>query len=121
MGRLDESLAEIKKAQELDPISPVINQNVGFTLMLMQSFDKAINQYQEILDELLAYLKQGYLFSCDIAYLYLNLGDKEKTFEWLEKAYDDRESLFTSMALSWWDSIQSDPRYIALLRKMRLE
>ena len=44
VGRLDESVAEAKKAQELDPLSLIINENVGDMLIVARRYDEAENQ-----------------------------------------------------------------------------
>lgn len=50
MGRFDEALAEIEKAQELDPLSLAINTGVGHVLYLSRQYDKAIEQYKRAVD-----------------------------------------------------------------------
>ena len=44
MGRHDEAVVAIKKARELDPLSPRINANVGFTLYFARRYDEAIHE-----------------------------------------------------------------------------
>jgi hypothetical protein len=58
-----------------------------------------------------------------IATLYASLDDKEKAFQWLEKAYLEK-----SLDLSWHlkadiriDNLRSDPRYHNLLRRVGLD
>ena len=186
LGRLDEALAEIKLAQELDPLSLVINMNVGITLSWMRRYDEAIDQFKKtleldpnfpftygnlgalyevqgkfdeaipefqkaitvvgrdaselsdlghayalagkksealkILDELFKFSKQGYSVSFEIAFVYYGLGDKNASFEWLEKAYQERNNALVNMKVDpLWDSLRSDLRFIALLKKMGLE
>src|SRR5438445_9812617 len=50
MGRFDEALAEISKAQELDPLNLAINTGVGHVLYLSRQYDKAIEQYKKAVD-----------------------------------------------------------------------
>jgi eukaryotic-like serine/threonine-protein kinase len=47
--RFDEALAELKLAQELDPLSPVIATNYGDTLVYARRYDEAIEQYKRTL------------------------------------------------------------------------
>ncbi len=47
LRRFDEALAEIKRAQELDPLSPIINLNVGESLSLVGQSDLAIQVLQK--------------------------------------------------------------------------
>ena len=57
-----------------------------------------------------------------IAGTYLALGDRDSTFYWLNKAYDLRDSNLPWIRLMpLFDDIRSDPRYVALMKKMGLE
>jgi serine/threonine protein kinase/Tfp pilus assembly protein PilF len=49
LGRFDESVSEAKQAQELDPLSLVINMNLGDVFYYMRQYDKAIEQYKSTL------------------------------------------------------------------------
>jgi len=55
-----------------------------------------------------------------IARLYADLGDKDQTFDWLDTAYREHDGLFNLKAESGFDSIRSDPRFAALLKKVGL-
>jgi serine/threonine protein kinase/tetratricopeptide (TPR) repeat protein len=50
MGRFAEALARIKKGQELDPLSLIINVAVGWTLYLARRYDDAIEQLRRTVD-----------------------------------------------------------------------
>ena len=50
LGRHEESIIEIKKAQELDPFSLIINANVGNILYHARRYDEAIEQYLKTLE-----------------------------------------------------------------------
>src|SRR3989442_3699682 len=49
-ARFSEALAEGTRAQELDPLSPDIVANLGFTHLLMQHYDESIAQFRKVLD-----------------------------------------------------------------------
>src|SRR5206468_6540928 len=49
VGRSDESLAEIKRARELDPLSLIINTDTGKVLYFARRYDDAIKQLRETL------------------------------------------------------------------------
>lgn len=52
----------------------------------------------------------------------MGLDDKDQTFEWLQKAYEERDGLLPTLEFGpWYDSLRSDPRYTELLKKMNLE
>jgi len=50
MGRLEEAIAEIRRARELDPLSLIINTDVGHILYFARQFDEAIAQYRRVLE-----------------------------------------------------------------------
>jgi len=47
--RFDEALSELRRAEELDPLSPIIATNTGDTLQQMRRYDEAIAQYKRTL------------------------------------------------------------------------
>ena len=50
VGRTDESLAQARLAQELDPLSPFINNGLARQYYLSRQYDKAIAQCQVVLE-----------------------------------------------------------------------
>jgi tetratricopeptide (TPR) repeat protein len=50
MGRHDESIAERKRAQELDPLSLIINFELGLAFYFARDYDHAIEQFQKTLE-----------------------------------------------------------------------
>ena len=50
MGRLDDAIAEEKRALELEPLSLIINTNLGTLFYLARQYDEAINQYRKALE-----------------------------------------------------------------------
>jgi tetratricopeptide (TPR) repeat protein len=50
LGRFDEAIAEGKRALELDPLSPVINSDLGETLVHARRYDEAIAQLRKTLE-----------------------------------------------------------------------
>ena len=66
--------------------------------------------------------KERYVSSWYIAVLYAGLGEKDKAFHWLEKAYDERDHWMPSLkVVPLFDNIRRDPRYADLLRRLRLD
>ncbi len=72
---------------------------------------------RRILEQMIAKKESPY----QIAEVYAWCGEKEQAFEWLERAYVERD-----MAITWlkidtdFRSLRDEPRYNALLRKMNL-
>jgi TolB-like protein/Tfp pilus assembly protein PilF/tRNA A-37 threonylcarbamoyl transferase component Bud32 len=50
LGRLDEAIAEGKRAIELDPLSPIINADLGQNLSCARRYDEAIAQLRKTLE-----------------------------------------------------------------------
>ena len=74
-----------------------------------------------IINELIGQFNQGKYYTTMISLIYNGLNDKDKTFEWLEKAYvihDPR--LFTIKTISQYKKLHSDRRWSDLMKKMGL-
>jgi TolB-like protein/Tfp pilus assembly protein PilF len=50
LGRFPEAIAEINRARELDPLSLIINTDVGHILYLSRQYDPAIEVYRKVLE-----------------------------------------------------------------------
>jgi tetratricopeptide (TPR) repeat protein len=50
MGRYDESIAALKRAEQLDPMSPNIAGALGGSFFWAREYDRAIEHYQKALD-----------------------------------------------------------------------
>jgi TolB-like protein/DNA-binding winged helix-turn-helix (wHTH) protein len=47
-GRHEEAIAELQRAQELDPLSPIIKADAGFAYFLAGRYDLALQAYQKV-------------------------------------------------------------------------
>ena len=186
MGRFDEALLKINRAQELDPLAFGVNLSVGWHFYHAGKYDQAIKQcrkmidsdsssgvthfqlgsvyvqkamYQEaitefqkaitlsggnahmkaalggalavsgkkaeaqqILDDLKQLSKQQYVSAEDIAGIYLGLGEKDQAFAWLDRAVAEHSNLLVYLKVEpAWQSLRSDPRFTALLKKVGLD
>jgi len=78
-----------------------------------------VNESERALAE--AAVKAANEAAYQIAQGYAWCGDMDRSFQWLGRAYRQRDS---ALALIKWDplvaSLRGDPRYVALLRKMNL-
>lgn len=185
MGRFDEATAEMKRAQELDPLSLNISMIVGARFYFMRQYDQAIEQLRKTVEldpnfvltydllsgvymqkgmydeaiaahlkgltlegyspEAIAALKEAYAASgmrgyrqkynellkerskqshvspIFIAMNYALLVEKDRAFEWLEKAYEERSGWLLELKVDpVWDSLRSDPRFADLVRRIGL-
>lgn len=50
MGKVDEAIEEIGRAWRLDPLSSIINADVGWCLYYARQYDRAIGQYRKTLE-----------------------------------------------------------------------
>jgi tetratricopeptide (TPR) repeat protein len=50
MGRFDEALAELKPAQEIDPLSLIISTDTGKVFYMTRQYDRAIEQCKKVLE-----------------------------------------------------------------------
>jgi len=185
-GRVDEAIRELKIAEELDPLSPMIHAYAGPVYLAARQYDIAlaeldkaleldpnffpahvnrINVYlaKSMFEEALAelewmlpfiqplstawkaevgsyYARMGrieeakqILRECEeasaheraedvnaqaLALIHLKLGDKDRAFEWLEKAFKARTiTPFLVKLLPYFDEISSDPRFDELMKK----
>ena len=75
----------------------------------------------KILDEQKRLAKQDYITPYNFAIIYTGLGDKDRAFEYLEKAYADHSHpLYHFPSRPLFDSLHSDPRYAEMVRRMKL-
>jgi DNA-binding winged helix-turn-helix (wHTH) protein/TolB-like protein/Flp pilus assembly protein TadD len=76
----------------------------------------------KILDEMKERSERQYISSYFVATIHLQLGDKDKALDYLERAYEERSPSLGSLKTdSQFDVLRSDPRFIELLRRLRFE
>ena len=79
------------------------------------------NEAVKILDEQKQLAKQRYISPINFALIYTGLGDKDRAFEYLNKAFEEgAQPLVHLKSRPVWDSLRSDARYTYLLRRMNL-
>ncbi len=75
----------------------------------------------QILSELERRYQAGEASPSEIADVYLGLGDKDKAFEWIERGIPLRNSNLTMLKVApEYELLRSDPRYTALIARLRL-
>jgi tetratricopeptide (TPR) repeat protein len=96
---------------------PLLASSIGIYALSGQR-EKA----KQMFDDLMAETSKIYISAYIKATVYSILGEKDKAFEWLEKAYEEKGIPPDFLKyLLWSDDFRSDPRYKALLKKMNLE
>jgi len=114
--RFTESIEASSRAVELSDNSLFMLTCHGQTLAAAGKHQEA----EEILGELEKLSETRFISPYQIAIIYAFLGDKEKTFENLEKSFAARESWTAWMGVEpAFDFVQTEPRYLNLLEQTR--
>jgi Tfp pilus assembly protein PilF len=117
-NKLSEAIDEFKKARELsgDAVNHVANLGIAYAAA------GKLGEAKGILDELKERAQKQYVTPYSIARLYGAMGDTEKFYEFMNKAYEERSDwLIKIKSDPFLDRYLSDPRYQALLKKMGLD
>jgi tetratricopeptide (TPR) repeat protein len=117
-GLIDESIAAHRRAAELSGDSPMMLGWLGLVLGSASRGDEA----RVVLDRLHAMSRFTYVPPTSIAWLYLGLRQLDAAFEWLDRAVEARDQFMMPIkTYPFFDPIRPDPRFAALLRKMKLQ
>jgi tetratricopeptide (TPR) repeat protein len=113
-----EAIATVQKVVELTAGRVTALSTLGFAYGSAGMKDEAL----KILSRLDGLSKDRYVGSFWRAFVWLGLGEKTEALEHLEKAYPERESMMIFLRV-WpiFDSLRSEPRFKALLKKMNLD
>lgn len=150
-GRFDEAEEQYKKTIEMDGNFYYARAYLGRTYLMKGEYQKALKEYQiaqtladdprismlractysklgernealKMLAKLNSEAKTKYISPYYFALIYANLGDKDKAFEWLEKAYREREGRMTLIKVdALLNNLRTDPRFSDLLKRLKLE
>jgi TolB-like protein/Flp pilus assembly protein TadD len=148
----DEAIAQFNKTIELDPDFSMVYWNLGYLYLDMGMLQEAIAALEKavvlsgehqgvkaalglvyakadrkgealkILEELKQLSAGRYVPLLRIDHIYIGLGENDLALEWLEKAYEERDSTLIWLKVDRvYDGLRSDPRFKALLKKVGLE
>ncbi|MGB6641276.1 MAG: tetratricopeptide repeat protein, partial [Thermoanaerobaculia bacterium] len=144
-GRLDQARSALEKALELNPELSVAHTLLGRVYLAWSRPEQALEQFQSephpafrlfglalahhalgqeqeaqaALDELIE--TWGAQTAYQIAEIHAFQGDPDQAFEWLERAYAERDPGTAETRVDpLLIGLQDDPRWPAFLRKMRL-
>ena len=76
---------------------------------------------QAILSDLIERSTRSYVSPILVSWIFANLQDPDRAFEWLAKAYDERTcTLGSGIGYAIYDGIRDDPRFGELVHKLGL-
>ena len=115
-GRYKEGIAELQKSVALDNVPERWDRYpmLAYAYGVSGQRDEAL----KILNEQKRLAKERYIASYNLAIIYTGLGDKDRAFEYLNKAYDEGTNLLQVARRPLFDSLRSDPRYAELLQRL---
>jgi len=150
MHRYDEAMAEVNRLISANPDFPVHYGNRSELYLRMRNedayiADRAIQMrksgaperaeaftagyrkaklkgaFEALLEQLKIESKAGYVSPDNFAEAYAMMGDRDRAFEWLEKAYAERSGRMEYLKVDFsFQSLHSDPRFANLLRRIGL-
>jgi len=75
-----------------------------------------------VLKELKSLSSQRYVPGTSLAALCYAVGEKDDAFAWLEQAYEDRDFRLSQLKVEpKWDAMRSEPRFVAILKRIGLQ
>jgi len=147
--RFDPAMEYLRKSLDLDPHHFMLHLRLGQVYVAKSMHQQAIEEMQKAVDdserstEALTGLAQAfaaarmtdsmqqaidelnpgagtrYVSAYNVAKIYASLGDKTRTFAWLEKAYDEHNpDLIELRREPCFDGMRSDPRFVTLLHRI---
>jgi predicted Zn-dependent protease len=144
-SRYDEAHAELQKALDLNPQAAFVHVTLGKILIAeakpqqaLAEIEKEPNDWERLTARAFVYhtlgrekdsnaalasliAKHDTDSAYQIAEVYAFSGESDKAFEWLDRAYKQRDAGLPEIKTDpLCKSLRHDPRYTALLKRMRL-
>jgi tetratricopeptide (TPR) repeat protein len=118
VSRFDEAIAALQEAVRLSDGDAWMKGSLAYAYAASGRKDLAAGLLRELREDVPA---SGYRRSFPIALAYAGLGDKDRAFEFLDKAYEERDSLLANLGEDHlFNQLRSDPRWPAVIRKIGL-
>jgi tetratricopeptide (TPR) repeat protein len=126
----DQAIDIAQRALELDPNYSGAHAVLGYAYVQNSMYEEAIKEFRNIdeakqaLENLMERSKREYVPPWWIAWLSFLAEGTDQGFDWLEKAYEEHDNWLCQLKvdpLFELLDLRSDPRYIALLKKINLE
>lgn len=121
IGKYEQSIAESEKGALLGGASP--ERASAVTAEFLNAFRTGgpNGYWQKNLQGTLQQQEHGDAGTLDLAGAYARVGDKDKSVEWLQKAYEERNGDLTLVnSHPDYKNLRGDPRFVALLKRIGL-
>jgi serine/threonine-protein kinase len=116
-GMHSEAVAESKNAAELSGNS----QSHAYRAYALAKWGK-VSEARMVLNELLKSSTETYVPPYNIALAYNAVGEGERALDYLEKGFSEKDVRMVFLTVEpQWDNLRSEPRFLNLLKGMRLE
>jgi len=115
-GLYPQAVAELQEAAVMSDRNRKVLGFLGFAEIMCGRRSDA----ERVLVELQG-SERPYVSGVDVALIYSALGDRDRTFEWLEKAYDEHDGELIWLGVDpIFDRVREDARFRSLLKRLRL-
>jgi TolB-like protein len=117
-GLFEEAFESLRRAVDLSSGSALM---LGWFGLILGAGGRA-DEARGVLKRLEVMSRTAYVPPASVAWVCLGLRDVDRAFEWLDRAVDVHDQLMMPIkTYAFFDPIRRDPRFAALLRKMKLE
>ena len=117
VGKQDEAINVLRRAQEIDPLSPLVSTELGVPLFYQGQYDQAISQFQKSLDLDRGYWETPYWLG--LAYHEKGMHDEAlKQFQTAADLSDQRSSALSMLAFAYASSGRKD-KALEILAKLK--
>src|SRR4029077_15773006 len=114
-GMLEKGIKEIERINAGKGLAP----NMWSDLAYVYTQAGRIGDVRKLLNECLNEVETNHELAIAIASAYASLGDRDKSIEWLERAYSEHVTALISLNADFvFDGIRMDPRFQSLMRKL---
>ena len=149
--RYDEAIEQYRKALEMEPNSGITHWALGNAYAGKGMYEEAAAHYEKaiplsgdspdelaslgyayavsgrrreaaaVIGELNQLSKRRYISPVIIAFIYAGLGENDRAFELLERAYESRDFILIMLKVDpFFDRLRADPRFAELVRRVGL-
>ena len=114
-GEAEEAVRVLERSAALSGRNPAV---LG---VLVRAYARAGRSKEalHVLGELTRRREGGYVAAAAFVNAYLGLGDYERAWDWLDRAFDERSKILLHLKVHpFFDPLRNDPRFAALERRM---